>query len=103
MHLKEKEEIKELRDKIIRLETLIESEFKNLTEHFKCSQLEAKEFRLDIGVVYGKLHEYELKLQKVEAEGKRNTNQWKAIATIASPITTGIILSLINYFFMKGW
>lgn len=95
----ERDEIRELRERIIKLETLIENEFKHLTDNLKETCYSIKTLNEEYGKLIERQHNLELTQQKAEDRYKRSLTYWKIATAIAAPAVTTIVVTFIHFTF----
>jgi len=96
MQKKESSEIRDLRDRIIRLETLVEAEFKNMRDLVTETCKHIDKLNEEYGVLIQKHNELELKQQKEEDAFKRTIFYWKVMSPIVMATVTSLIILIIH-------
>jgi len=94
----ERQEIRELRDRIIKLETMIELEFKHMREDWKAACESIQKLNEEYGRLIEKQATLEIKHSDLEAKFKESIGNWKLAALIVSPIVTTVVVLAIQFF-----
>jgi len=94
----ERQEIRELRDRIIKLETLIELEFKHMREDWKAACESIQKLNEEYGRLIEKQATLEVKNSDLETKFKESIGNWKLAALIVSPIVTTVVVLAIQFF-----
>jgi len=89
MNSSERNEIRELRDRIIKLETLVETDFKHLNENLKAITESLRKLNEEYGNLIQKQHE-------LETKSKESIMIWKILAVVVSPSVTAVLLWLVR-------
>jgi len=98
MQSKERQELRELRDRIVRLETLIEVEFKNLREQLQETCSHINKLNEEYGTLIKRQNDLELKQTRVEDAYKRDIFYWKVFTPIIVSLITTIAIFAFHYF-----
>jgi len=99
MNGQEREELRELRDRLIRQETLLEQDFKFIKEEFKEICVSIRTLNEEYGKLIEREHELELKYIRSEHIFKRSAMYWKLAACIASPVLTASLIAILSAIF----
>ena len=93
----ERNEIRELRERIIKLETLIENEFKHLSAELKSTCDSIRTINEEYGKLIERQHNLELTQKDAEDRYKRSLTYWKIAATIAAPAITTLVVTFVHF------
>jgi len=97
MKSNERNEIRELRERIIKLETLIENEFKHLSEELKNTCNSIRTLNEEYGKLIERQHNLEITQKDAEDRYKRSLTYWKIATAVAAPAVTTIIIAFIHF------
>lgn len=99
MNGQEREELRELRDRLIRQETLLEQDFKFIKDEFREISISIRTLNEEYGKLIEREHELELKYTREEHIFKQNVMYWKLAACIASPVATALLIAVLSVVF----
>lgn len=97
MDAQERQEIRELRDRIIKLETMLEIEFQHMREDWKVACDAIHKLNEEYGRLIEKQASLEIKNSDLEAKFKESIGNWKLAALVVSPIVTTVIVLGIHF------
>lgn len=96
MKEKDQNEIRELRDKIIKLETLLEVEFKHMKDDWKEVCTSIKNLNEEYGRLLEKFHNLEISGERAKGDLKRSLIYWKIAASIGAPVVTTLVICVVR-------
>ena len=92
MDAQERQEIRDLRDRILKLETIIELEFRHLREDLKTACISINKLNEE----YGHLIQRQANL---EVKSKEVIGYWKLASLVIAPIVTTVFVLIIHFIF----
>jgi len=95
----ERQELRELRDRIIKLETLIETEFKHLHDELSTTCNSIKTLNEEYSKLIERQHQLELTQKEAEDKYKRSLTYWRIATAVAAPAVTTIVVFIIHTIF----
>jgi len=97
MDAQERQELRELRDRLIKLETMIELEFKHMREDWKIACESLHKLNEEYGRLLQKQADLEVKNSNLETKFNKSIGNWKLAALVISPLVTTLIVLGVQY------